>query len=78
MERWLKKINTTTPSKENAEIYERSANISSKTRNSPRFIMDGSGLKNRKYIPHYLSYGFTSVGDDEAPDAICVLCHNIS
>ena len=33
--------------------------------------------KKRKYDPCYLSYGFTKIGDEEAPDVICILCDTI-
>lgn len=33
--------------------------------------------KRRKYDTSYLSFGFTSTGDQEAPDAVCLLCNKI-
>ncbi|GBM95832.1 Zinc finger BED domain-containing protein 5 [Araneus ventricosus] len=33
--------------------------------------------KRRKYDTSYLSFGFTSTGNEEAPDAVCLLCNKI-
>ncbi|GBO20835.1 Zinc finger BED domain-containing protein 5 [Araneus ventricosus] len=33
--------------------------------------------KRRKYDTSYLSSGFTSTGNEEAPDAVCLLCNKI-
>ena len=33
--------------------------------------------KKRKYDSQYLSYGFTSIGDEKAPEAVCIFCHTI-
>ena len=37
--------------------------------------MNDLQLLHKKYI--YLSYGFTSIGDAKAPDAVCIFCHTI-
>ncbi|GFX88835.1 zinc finger BED domain-containing protein 5 [Trichonephila clavipes] len=34
--------------------------------------------KRRKYDTSYLSFGFTSIGDKEAPDVVCLLCNKLS
>ncbi|GBO06565.1 Zinc finger BED domain-containing protein 5 [Araneus ventricosus] len=31
----------------------------------------------RKDVTSYLSFGFTSTGNEEAPDAVCLLCNKI-
>ena len=36
-----------------------------------------SGSKKRKYDESYLSFGFSTVGNVDAPDAQCVVCHKI-
>ncbi|GBL84036.1 Zinc finger BED domain-containing protein 5 [Araneus ventricosus] len=33
--------------------------------------------KRRKYDTSYVSFGFTSTGNEEAPDAFCLLCNKI-
>ena len=33
--------------------------------------------KKRKYDTSYLSFGFTKTGDEDAPDAVCLLCNKI-
>ncbi|GFR06556.1 zinc finger BED domain-containing protein 5 [Trichonephila clavata] len=33
--------------------------------------------KRRKYDTSCLSFGFTSTGEEEAPDAVCLLCNKI-
>ncbi|GBM24048.1 hypothetical protein AVEN_34004-1 [Araneus ventricosus] len=33
--------------------------------------------KRRKYDTSYLSFGYTSTGNEEAPDAVCLLCNKI-
>ncbi|XP_067120127.1 zinc finger BED domain-containing protein 5-like [Centruroides vittatus] len=80
MDQWLKRISTATTSKEDREIgklaKEQSATTSSKNMEYvPSCSEWQPGKKKRKYDPQYLSYGFTSTGDEEAPDAICILCH---
>ena len=43
------------------------------------FINLSSGIKSRqqKYDKSYLSFGFSTVGNADAPDAQCVVCHKI-
>lgn len=80
MDRWLKKNAESASSKEDAEVGElkRSAAASTKNTDSlPSSSEQQKVKKKRKYDPQYLSYGFTSIGDENAPDAICVLCHTI-
>ncbi|GFQ86846.1 zinc finger BED domain-containing protein 5 [Trichonephila clavata] len=33
--------------------------------------------KRRKYDTSYLSFGFTSTGEEKAPNAVCLLCNKI-
>ncbi|GBM63551.1 Zinc finger BED domain-containing protein 5 [Araneus ventricosus] len=33
--------------------------------------------KRRQYDTSYLSFGFTSTGNEEVPDAVCLLCNKI-
>ncbi|XP_023223531.1 zinc finger BED domain-containing protein 5-like [Centruroides sculpturatus] len=80
MDQWLKRINKATTSKEDTEkgelAKEQSATTSSKnTEYVPSCSEQQPGKNKCKYDPQYLSYGFTSTGDEEAPDAICILCH---
>ena len=76
-----------TSSIEDTEVSEPAAQPSATTRPSlihvqnKRSAFSSSGQqpakKKRKYDPRYLSYGFTRIGDEEAPDAICILCDTI-
>ncbi|XP_067132830.1 zinc finger BED domain-containing protein 5-like [Centruroides vittatus] len=80
MDRWLKTISKATTYKKDTEIgqlaKEQSATTSSKnTEYVPSCSERQPGKKKRKNDPQYLSYGFTSTGDEEALDAICILCH---
>ncbi|GBM64917.1 Zinc finger BED domain-containing protein 5 [Araneus ventricosus] len=36
-----------------------------------------ASTKRRKYDTSYLSFGFTSTGNEEAPNAVCLLCNKI-
>ena len=80
MDRWLKRISKATSSKEDTELgklaKKRSATTSSKNTKYVLYCSERQpGKKKRKYDPQYSSYGFTGIGDEEAPDAICILCH---
>lgn len=43
----------------------------------PSNFIKSSGCKKRKYDESYLSLGFSKVGNADAPDAQCVVCHKI-
>lgn len=39
--------------------------------------VSSTNKRKRKYDESYLNFGFTYIGNSDAPDAMCVLCHKI-
>ena len=68
-----------TSSKEDADITnERSTTITLENNKSVPSCSEKQPIKNkRKYYSQYLSCGLTSIGDEKAPDALCIFCHTI-
>lgn len=48
-----------------------------KPKNFLKLSSSSNGSKKRKYAEGYLSLGFSHVGNADAPDAQCILCHKI-